>query len=159
MSKPRLIFRNLKGYKYDVKFSISYTLPELSHIVFENDYLELRDGVLDIKEGYAWDGASGPTWDDMSNYRSSLVHDALYQVMREVDILHPELVRKYADELLRDMSIEDAKLMFTKYKLVHKIWMVNINLRYKIWFAAVRLLAKRSSTPKQKPRGKLVEIK
>ncbi len=142
MNSPRLIFRKLKGYKYDVKFSITYLLPELKHIIFENDYLRLKDGVLDIEKGYAWDGASGPTWDDKTNYRSSLVHDALYQILREADILHPKIIRLYADKLLRDMSIEDGGNKF----------------RYKIWFNMVQLFAKRSSTPRQKPRGQIVEI-
>ena len=41
------------------------------------------DGWLNIQSGYAWDGASGPTFDTKSSMRAGLVHDALYQLMRE----------------------------------------------------------------------------
>ena len=35
-----------------------------------------------VKQGYAWDGASGPTFDTKSSMRPSLVHDAFCQMMR-----------------------------------------------------------------------------
>lgn len=158
----RLVLRKLKGYKYDVKYSISYNFPKLDHISFKNDYLALKDGVLDIKEGYAWDGASGPTWDDETNYISSLVHDALYQIMRETDTMgnhNKSLARKYADELLRDMSIKEVNKLFPDDTWHHKIIRASGKLRYNVWYRVVRLLAKRSSTSKQKPRGEIVEIK
>ena len=41
------------------------------------------DGVLWLRAGYAWDGASGPAIDTRNFMRASLVHDALYQLMRE----------------------------------------------------------------------------
>jgi hypothetical protein len=34
-------------------------------------------------KGYAWNGPSGPTLDTRNFMRGSLVHDALYQLMRE----------------------------------------------------------------------------
>lgn len=46
-----------------------------------------NDGMLTISNGYCWDGASGPVIDRDSNMRAGLVHDALYQLMRE-DVLN-----------------------------------------------------------------------
>ncbi|MEE8308040.1 MAG: hypothetical protein V3R81_12295, partial [Gammaproteobacteria bacterium] len=46
-------------------------------------YIKLTvHGWLTIKKGYCWDGCSGPTYDDSTNQRAGLVHDALYQLMR-----------------------------------------------------------------------------
>ena len=53
------------------------------------------DGTLTIKGGYAWDGASGPA-NDHNFVRASLVHDALYQLLRERKI--PEEYREVADD-------------------------------------------------------------
>jgi hypothetical protein len=63
-----------------------------------------------MKAGYAWDGPSGPTWDTDTFMRGSLVHDAMYQLMRLgcMDRVH----RCYADELLRDICIEDGMWSF-----------------------------------------------
>ena len=40
-------------------------------------------GLLKIKSGYQWDGPSGPTLDTKTFMRGSLVHDGLYQLLRE----------------------------------------------------------------------------
>lgn len=50
------------------------------------------DGVLTVREGYAWDGTSGPCIDRKTNQRGSAGHDALYQLMR-MELLDCELWR------------------------------------------------------------------
>ena len=67
-------------------------------------------GYLTIKQGYAWDGASGPTWDDDSNMLGGLVHDALYQLMREGHL--PIQTRIRCDEILREICIEKGMSKF-----------------------------------------------
>ena len=57
--------------------------------------------VLEIDAGYAWDGASGPVVDRPSNMVPSLVHDALYQLMRRGFLAH--LARDLVDKIFRDM--------------------------------------------------------
>jgi hypothetical protein len=64
------------------------------------------DGKLIIRKGYSWDGPSGPTIDTKDFMQGSLIHDALYQLMRE-GIL-PQHLRKKVDEILRDVCIEDG---------------------------------------------------
>lgn len=63
-------------------------------------------GVLYIVAGYAWDGASGPAVDTLNSMRGSLVHDALYELMR-LGVLGQEW-RQAADEELRAICIEDG---------------------------------------------------
>ena len=42
-------------------------------------------GFMILRKGYAWDGASGPAMDTPSIMRGALVHDGIYQLMREGD--------------------------------------------------------------------------
>ena len=64
------------------------------------------DGVLTLAAGYAWDGASGPIKQDATVIRASLVHDGLYQLMRDEGL--PLEHRDAADKLLRTMCEEDG---------------------------------------------------
>jgi hypothetical protein len=65
------------------------------------------DGTLFLASGYAWDGPSGPTFDTPDFMRGSLVHDGLYQLIRERHIpMDP--YREQADRLLRAHCIEDG---------------------------------------------------
>lgn len=96
------------GYKYQLKelykIRTGITLPQM---VSNGAFLELsRNGWLRISYGYSWDGPSGPTIDTKTFMRGSLVHDALYQLMREGFL--PQKYRKEADELLRKICLEDG---------------------------------------------------
>jgi len=105
-----------EGYKYQLAenyFINTNIRPEQD---LETEYLRLaKTGLLLIKNGYAWDGASGPTIDTKSCMRGSLVHDALYQLMRLglIDACN----RDYADELMRKICIEDGM-----WKIRANIW-------------------------------------
>lgn len=105
MTKNHIKYR--KGYKYQLAedYSVQTDIRPASRI--ETRYIILTpDGWLTICAGYAWDGASGPTWDDDSNMRGSVGHDALYQLIR-VGLLSADHKRA-ADELLRRWCIEDG---------------------------------------------------
>jgi hypothetical protein len=64
------------------------------------------DGTLHIREGYSWDGPSGPARDTANFMRASLVHDALYQLIEES--LLPKDFRKLADKTMREICKEDG---------------------------------------------------
>lgn len=64
------------------------------------------DGYLTIKEGYAWDGATGLPGTPPCMIRGSLVHDALYQLIREGFL--PVDDRDKADRLLQAIVLEDG---------------------------------------------------
>lgn len=95
------------GYKYQTTKDRHASVAVRPIAPFRHDYLSLDDeGNLGIKKGYAWDGASGPTWDTKNSMRGSLFHDAGYQLIRlgYIDPGHKE----YFDQLLFDMLVEDG---------------------------------------------------
>ena len=93
------------GYKYQLKSD--YVVDVGIGLAVNTQFLVLTgNGDLFIKSGYAWDGPSGPTFDTNNFMRGSLVHDALYQLMREGHI--PESYREHADGLLQRMCVEDG---------------------------------------------------
>lgn len=67
--------------------------------------------VLTIRNGYAWDGPSGPAVDTKTFMRGSLVHDCLYQLCR-MRILNYKTHRKIADDEMRRINIEDGMSRF-----------------------------------------------
>lgn len=98
-------YRNLSRWKYQLMEDHVADIP-VHGIVFENDFIALEKGMLLIRKGYCWDGASGPTFDTLSTMRASLVHDALYQLIREGVIGMP--FRRFADKLFYKMLREDG---------------------------------------------------
>lgn len=96
------------GYRYQLKreYSVQTPLRVPTAVVSEFVLLE-REGALHVRSGYAWDGPSGPTFDTLSFMRGSLVHDALYQLIRE-RLLPLDPFRELADRLLRQHCLEDG---------------------------------------------------
>jgi|LGOV01.1.fsa_nt_gb hypothetical protein len=122
-----------KGYKYQLRDSHFTSVAIYPNEMIQTPYITLNsDGLLIIKKGYAWDGASGTTVDTKSAMRGPLVHDALYQLMR-MELLDQKY-RKQADIELYKRLIEDG--MF--------------KLRAKVWLMAVRKLASFAADPKNK---------
>ena len=101
-------YRSIKKYKYQLLDTYRHKtgLHIAKGVSSKNNWIKLQTGWLTIKRGYAWDGPSGPTIDTKNFMRGSLVHDALYQLMREGKVNRER--RKEADELLRDICIEDG---------------------------------------------------
>ena len=96
------------GYKYQLSEEYSTDIPIIPDDDIDTEYIDLSSaGRLIIKQGYAWDGPSGPTVDTLNFMRGSLVHDALYQLMR-TGKLDKEIHRKPADRLLQQMCKEDG---------------------------------------------------
>lgn len=95
------------GYKYQLTVDYSLIVPIRLDMPILSRFIDLTpDGWLTIKAGYAWDGPSGPTIDTKNFMRGSLVHDALYQLMREG--LLPESYRNVADVQLRNICLVDG---------------------------------------------------
>jgi hypothetical protein len=103
-------YRKLKRYKYQLVEPYKVEIGIKGYAI-DTLYLKLdADGKLEVGEGYAWDGPSGPTIDTLNFMRGSLVHDALYQVIRIEEI--PPRYREYADRLLKEMCLEDGMSKF-----------------------------------------------
>jgi hypothetical protein len=104
-----IVYRKLSGYKYSLLNPYHHVTPfELNKaIATRMGWVRMnREGMLRLKKGYAWDGPSGPTIDTKDFMRGSLVHDALYQLIREK--LLPTRYRKAADEVLRTICRDDG---------------------------------------------------
>jgi hypothetical protein len=112
------------GYKYQLKRPYTVRVPLCPAAPIQTPYICLgAAGELVIKEGYAWDGLSGPTLDTLNFIRGSLVHDALYQLMRERCLDHA-IHRVTADRILRAMCWADGMWRF-------RSWWVYLGVR---WF-------------------------
>lgn len=94
------------GYKYQLAkgYSLQISLKPQKRIY--TFYIGLtKEGKLAIRNGYAWDGPSGPVIDSSHNIRASLVHDALYQLMRQGYLKNR---RQKADRIFEELCIEDG---------------------------------------------------
>jgi hypothetical protein len=106
-------YRRVRPWKYQLLEDVELELPGrwpsiriAGGLVNLVDYRNPDRGVLTIAAGYSWDGPSGPTFDTENFMRASLVHDALYQLMRSGRL--PMDRRPVADALLRDLAREDG---------------------------------------------------
>ena len=107
------------GYKYQLAENYRTTIPITGKTIKQGFISLTVTGILTLKKGYAWDGPSGPAIDTKNFMRASLVHDALYQLLRKRRLgLHPDTQREsdldhnawrgVADRLLQRMCIEDG---------------------------------------------------
>ncbi len=103
-------YRELKKYKYQLVSDAYYNIPEWFHIHYSSNFIYLSNGHLTIKKGYAWDGASGPAIDTKNFMFGSLIHDAMYQIIREREI--GKSYRKEADKVLRKICIASGMSKF-----------------------------------------------
>jgi len=112
-------YRKLHRFKYqlvsDYRLSIAITGQSIDTRFIKLD----TAGNLTVMNGYAWDGPSGPTIDTLNFMRGSLVHDALYQLIRMkcLDILY----RKQADQILRKICLEDGMTRFRASYVYHSV--------------------------------------
>ena len=130
----RAYIRYRSEYKHQLAddYKIKISILPAEDIVTE--FIELdTSGELTLKNAYAWDGPSGPVIDTPENMRASLVHDALYQLMRNKE-LKARTHRKTADKLFRDICKKDGV----------SGWRANL------YYKALRKFAKPSASPENK---------
>lgn len=96
------------GYKYQLRQPHVDAVAIYPDEPVSTEYVSLTlEGTLTIRRGYAWDGPSGPSVDTPSFMRGSLVHDALYQLMR-LGAVDAGIWRETADRELQRMCREDG---------------------------------------------------
>lgn len=108
----QIIYQKTHTYKYLLSQRYEIQLPD-DFKKCKGDiigFISIHNGKLAVGCGYRWDGPSGPTVDTKNFMRGSLIHDALYQLMREGRISRD--LRKAADKLLRDHCREDGMNWF-----------------------------------------------
>lgn len=123
------------GYKYQVRKDYHIKLDIIPFAPISLDHVNMQmDGSLIIKEGYAWNGASGPTWDSLSSMIGSLVHDVIYQLIR-LGLIDPGY-KEYGDKILHDCCTEDGMM----------------GIRADYWRWAVLTFGKGSCRPSSEPK-------
>lgn len=105
--------RYRKGYKYQLVEDYFHQTGITGYTVHDEFIQLTTTGMLSISAGYAWDGPSGPAIDTKSFLRGSLVHDALYQLIRDQKI--NESHRLDADHILYDTCRADGMNMVRAY--------------------------------------------
>jgi hypothetical protein len=94
------------GYKYQLEKDFT-TEVEITGEYIVSPFIELGpSGHLLIRKGYAWDGPSGPAIDTKDFMRGALVHDALYQMMREYGLDRD--YRPVADKIMKQFCLKDG---------------------------------------------------
>ena len=119
-------------YKFKVEENFSIELP-FKIADFEHEYASSKNGILEIKKGYAWDGASGPVINTKNTLISSLVYDVLYQAMRL--------------NLIKSNN-ENKNLADKNFFEILKMNGVN-SFRSRVWYLAVKLFGKKSTIKNQ----------
>ena len=134
-------YRSKYKHQLESEYKIKISIQPRTEIT--TDFIDLDTvGNLLVKETYAWDGPSGPVKDTPKNLRASLVHDALYQLMRHEE-LNARTHRKAADEEFKRICKDDGVS----------------SRRASIWFKALRKFGKPAASPENKkkvhraPRG------
>ena len=133
-------YRKLHRYKYQLvdEYAVQINIKPSTNLDYS--FISLSsEGLLTIKKFYAWDGPSGPTIDTRNIMRGSLVHDALYQLMR-LKALDYKIHRKRADEILKEMCLEDGMCSFRAWYVYH----------------AVHIFASKAAQPQDEPEFEVI---
>ena len=76
--------RYRKGFKYQLdEIEIFQTSFRPKKDIITRFVVLRNGGQLELLEGFAWDGPSGPVIDRKTNMRGSAGHDGLYRLMRK----------------------------------------------------------------------------
>lgn len=123
-----ICYKKRKKYKYSLHSDFEYETDIKVKNPKNLGLLEITsNGKLLIRKGYSWDGPSGPAIDTKNFMQGSLIHDALYQLMREGVL--PQSERKRADEILKKVCIRDGMSGF-------RAWYVYMAVRVSGTFSA-----------------------
>jgi len=104
-----MFYKKRRNWKYRLCQEEQYNTSILVDYI-GTDYITLQLGRLTIAPDYCWDGPSGPCFHNADVMRASLIHDALYQLMREGELSHD--YREQADEIFRDICLKDGMSPF-----------------------------------------------
>lgn len=128
----------IAGFKYQLAEDYTCRTPIIGVPVEDVDFTLHADGTLTVRRGYAWDGASGPTWDSASSMRPSMIHDVFCYLMRD-GRLDYEQWQDTVNAFFREQCIEDG------------MW----PWRAKVWHAAVEFAD--AGNPEQGPDRAILE--
>lgn len=101
------MIRYSEGYKYQLEALYACETPVTGTLIEDDLFTLYESGLLVIRKGFAWDGASGPTFDSKSSMRASLVHDVFCVCMRDGRLSY-EKWQDTVNEFFRQQCIEDG---------------------------------------------------
>ena len=135
-----MLYRNIEQYKYQLAGDEVFETG-IKGYSFDLRFIQMeRTGRMTIREGYFWNGASGPTFDTESAMSGSLIHDALYECMRR-EVL-PLTIKDHADRILHDVCTENGM----------------IPIRADAWYDMVRAFAWNSCKPGTETKDQILEV-
>jgi hypothetical protein len=110
-----------EGYRFQLEEDYQHETGIVPAAPGGNRFVHITlDGLLIVRAGYAWDGASGPAINTPNFIRGSLVHDALYQLMR-LGVVPKAGGRLRADQLLREVVREDGMWPVRAWWVYHAV--------------------------------------
>lgn len=77
------MIKYIAGTKYQLAEDYEILTPVTGEAIDDPLFTLYRDGFLRVRKGFAWDGASGPTFDTKNSMSASLVHDVFCILMRD----------------------------------------------------------------------------
>lgn len=132
-SSPKIRYRNVRIVKHVLAEDAFFDTGVKPKAPYDSSDLAIdAEGVLTVKVGYQWDGASGPTIDTPSARRGALAHDALYDLMRRGVVSRSAKTREQVDALFYRLLLEDKMNP----------------VRARAWYRSVRLCGRDSADPK-----------
>lgn len=117
MIGPTIKYRT--GYKYQLAAEYSYQTGIIGHEGVGLWFSLEEDGMLYIRDGYSFDGPSGPALDTKTFMRASLIHDCLYQMMRQGQL--PLSARDSVDNIMRQVCLEDGMPAWRAWYSYHAV--------------------------------------
>jgi hypothetical protein len=127
------------GYKYQLEEDYEVQTPVKGTFVVGSQFILYGSGLLHISRGFAWDGASGPTFDSKSSMIASLVHDVFCVMMRNKMLPYTEY-HHTVNKFFRQQCIDAG------------MW----KWRAEVWYRAVELAD--AGNPDQGPDRVVIEV-
>lgn len=121
-SHKKISYKKIRAYKYQLKadYCLTFSTPISLEIPVElGRYFRVTRFGLEVFRGYSWDGLSGPTIDTKESFIAGLVHDVLYQAIREE--LLPLSFKPFADELFYELLKRDSENRIYSFVLYHGV--------------------------------------
>ena len=102
-------YRKLAKYKYQLMETVRVKSCVSFGLHAQTDWIEVNGDMIAVQKGYCWDGASCAI-DTHDFMVGSLVHDALYQLIRIGEL--NKKYRKNADIVLKHLCLEAGMPMW-----------------------------------------------
>lgn len=96
----------LRVYKYVLNNTYICETDLFQDVNVNTDYYSIDEKAIGVIQNYKYDGPSGPALDTPNFMRASLIHDVLYQAIREGELSMKH--RKTADLMMYRIAREDG---------------------------------------------------